>query len=202
MMFPLARLRKRPASRIMPPQLAQLLQLIMNDSHSRDENFPSGESPFIETADDRSPSAEARPGGLSLVCIVIIVLASLGLLTGCLGLASQASQARVQQAMAAMQAGNQPMAKLQQGYNDRVMAITDRYRWATLPLMIAKMAVEVGLLAGAIFCLRLDRRGAAWLQAGLVSAIVVEALHPGRDRPLARVGRAGKYAMKPRRLTE
>ncbi len=150
----------------------------MNDSDARDGDAQADESPFIETPDDRVPRPGTRPGGLSVICAVAIMLAVLGLLIGLGGLLSLASQARLRQAMAAMQqAGNQPLARVQQEFNDRMFDITNRYRWATVPLMIAKIAVEIGLLAGAIFSLRLDRRGGTWLTRALFAAIVVEALY-------------------------
>jgi len=150
----------------------------MNESHAEDDAARPDDSPFIETPDDRTAVGGDRPGGLSAICVMTIVLAALGLLGGCIGLASQVSQARVKEAVAAMHAaGNRPVDKVQQEFNDRIFAITDRYKWATLPLMIAKIAVEIGLLAGAIGSLRLDRRGRAWLQYALVAAIVVESLH-------------------------
>jgi hypothetical protein len=151
----------------------------MSDSHAQDDAARPEESPFIETPDDRTAGGGARPGGLVAICMVTILLAALGLLTGCAGLASHASQARLRQAIAKIDAGkgDERKDKVQQEFNDRIFAITDRYRWATLPLLIAKTAVEIGLLAGAILSLQLKRSGRSWLLGALIAAIVVESLY-------------------------
>lgn len=146
------------------------------NADARDDAARPGGSPFIDTADERGFGAE-RPGGLSVICVLAIVLAALGLFTGCAGLGSQVSASRMQRAMAEMRGGrNMPMDKVQQEFNDRILAIAARYHWATLPLMIAKLVVEIGMLAGAILSLRFDGRGRIALQCALLSAIVVESL--------------------------
>lgn len=150
----------------------------MNDSY-HDDSSGADETPFMQEPDDTTsaPDTGIRPAGLTVICVLSIVLSILGLFGSCMGLASQALQSKARQTISQMQnTGNQQMAKVQKEFNERIFAIADRYRWATLPLVVAKMVVEFGLLIASTLCLRLDRPGRAWLRRALVGAIVVESL--------------------------
>ncbi len=145
-------------------------------SPAADDEFDD-DSNFAADYDDRQPAASASstPRGLPVICILAIILSVLGLLTGCVGLGSEIFTSRMKQMMARMpRQGNQ---QEQQDMTDRLMAITDRYKWMTLPLLAAKVVVEIMLLTGAILAIRLSPRGRSWLLAALVAALVVESLY-------------------------
>jgi len=119
-----------------------------------------------------------RPQGLSFICVVAIILGSLGLLTACTGLTSQVFASGIQNAFTRMPGGaDVPGADVQREMNARMMAVTNRYKWATMPLMVVKLVVEAALLAGAIMSLGLKPRGRAWLLGGLIAALVFETIN-------------------------
>ena len=121
--------------------------------------------------------AGVRPKNLTFVCVLAIVLAGMGLLTGCSSIISLVFASGMQQGLAGMPGGaNQPAADMQKEMNARMMAVAGRYQWLTIPLMIAKLFVEAALLAGAIMTLGLKPRGRSWLQGALCAAIVLESI--------------------------
>jgi hypothetical protein len=136
-------------------------------------------SPFEPTPDspEEAPGAGDRPQNLTFICILAILLGGSGLLTGCFGVMSQAFAARAQQAFSAMPPGaNNPMAEAQKKMNEKMMAVTERYKWVTLPLIVLKLFVEAALLIGAIMSLGLKPHGRTWLLAGLIAALVLESI--------------------------
>jgi Na+-transporting methylmalonyl-CoA/oxaloacetate decarboxylase gamma subunit len=152
----------------------------MNGTPVPDDFEMTDDSPFIRESAEREATSGTRRSsrGLSVICVMAIVLSVLGLLMSCVALTSQILSSRVKQAIAQMPGPANPSAnKAQREFNDRMMATADRYKWMTLPLTLAKLIVEAVLLAGAILTMRLNRRGRSWLLAGLVAAIVVESLY-------------------------
>jgi hypothetical protein len=142
------------------------------------DDSPSDRRPVTREGAMASPDAEVRPGGLTFICVLAIILSGAGLLMGCFGLVSQAFASGMQQAFAGMPGGaNLPGADVQREMNARVMAVANRYKSVTLPLMVVKIFVEGALLAGAIMSWGLKPRGRSWLLGGLVAAILFEAIH-------------------------
>lgn len=149
----------------------------MSGPNSHDDPVFIDDSPS-----DKSPGtpegAGDRPACLTFICVTALLLGSVGLLTACTGLLSQVFSSGMQQAIAGMPGGaNMPGADVQREMNARIMAVTNRYKWVTMPLMLVKIIVEAALLAGAIMSLGLKPRGRSWLLGALVAAIVFEAIH-------------------------
>jgi hypothetical protein len=147
----------------------------------------SDDSPvfYDDSASDMTPvtpegvttSAGGRPGGLTVICVLAIILGGLGLLTGCFGLVSQAFTTQMQQAVAGMQPGNLPGAEVQKEMNARILAVANRYKWVSLPLMAVKIFVEAALLAAAVMAWGLNPRGWSWLHGALIATIIFETVH-------------------------
>ncbi|MFN0052810.1 MAG: hypothetical protein ACKV0T_11505 [Planctomycetales bacterium] len=123
------------------------------------------------------PAARTRPGGLTAVCILALLLGIVGLLTGCAGLASQAFGAQLQEAMSGMQpGGNEAMRQAQQEMNTKILAVAKKYAWMTVPLLVVKMVAELLMIAGAAGALGLKPFGRKWLMWGLTAALVIESI--------------------------
>jgi len=141
---------------------------------------PDDEPVFFDDAPSDTSTAgpgddAIRPAGLTTVCVLAILLGGAGFLMGCFGLASQVIGSRMQQALVGMQPGaNDSTAEIQREMNARVMAITSRYKWLLVPLMVVKLVVDVGLLVGALLAWGLKPRGWSWLHGALIAAIVFE----------------------------
>lgn len=154
----------------------------MSNSHPQNDPPGTDHSIFEPTPDvPVSPAGFSKPastpGGLTAVCVLAAVLGVVGSLTGCSGLFTQVFASQMQQAMANLPGGaNSPAIELQKEMNAKTLAITRRYAWFTIPLLVAKVAVEIVILAGAIMSWGLKPRGRSWLRAGLIAAIVVESL--------------------------
>src|SRR5882757_7313543 len=94
------------------------------------DDSPLDRRPVTREEVAESPDAGDRPGGLTVICVLAILLAGSGLLMGCFGLVSQAFASGMQQALAEMQEGvRQPGADVQKEMNARMMAVTSRYKW-------------------------------------------------------------------------
>ena len=99
-----------------------------------------------------TPPAGFRPGGLTTVCIIAIVLGALGLLGGLSGLAMSLVGNQVQQWQAGLGTAGVPaeMAKMQTEMNTSMMAVTDRFRNVSLATAVFRLGVAAALLWGAI----------------------------------------------------
>jgi hypothetical protein len=153
----------------------------MRDSNSPDDAVFYDESRFAMSPVASGPAsavASGRPGGLTFICVVAMLLGVLGLLSGCFGIISQVFASGMQDALAGMHDNaNLPRADAQKEMNDRLMAVGNRYKWATIPLIAVKIVVESGLLAGAMMALGLKPCGRSWLRGALIAVIVFEVIY-------------------------
>ncbi len=134
-------------------------------------------TPDTPAAGLKSTGDAGRPGGLTAVCVLATVLGGAGLLTGCSGLFSQLFASNMQEAFTAMPGiAKSPGADVQKEMNTKLLAVSRRYIWITVPLVVLKVAIESILLAGAIMSWGLKPRGRSWLLTALLAAIVVESL--------------------------
>jgi hypothetical protein len=123
------------------------------------------------------PQRRARPSALTVICVLAIVFGALGLLAGCIGLASQLFASRIQEAVAAGQAGaNVPAAAAQAEIVRRTMEISAKYNMVLIPMTILKILVEGALLVGGIMTLGLKASGRSLLAGVLIAALVLETI--------------------------
>src|SRR5262245_59682797 len=106
-----------------------------------------------------SDRRKVRPGWLTVICVLAIVLGSLGLLSAGVSLFSQLFASRLQQAIAGAQgASNLPGSDLQAEVVQRSFEITRKYSVVMIPLEGAKILVEGALVVGAIMSLGLKAK--------------------------------------------
>jgi hypothetical protein len=154
----------------------------MSDANRKEDLGPPSASPFGMTPVSpagmgTAPASRRRTGGLTAICVLAIVLGAMGVLTGCVGLVGQLFSSQMQNAVAGMQpAANQEAAKTQKEMNAQMLTIARKYNWILVPLMVAKMFVEIALLTGAIMSLGLKPLGRRILLAAFIAAIVVESI--------------------------
>jgi hypothetical protein len=137
---------------------------------------PFGMTPVYPAGMGTAPVSRRRTGGLTAICVLAIVLGAMGVLTGCFGLVGLLFSSQMQNAIAGIQQANQGAAEVQNEMNAKALTISRKYSWATVPLMVAKLFVEIALLAGAIMSLGLKPLGRRMLLAAFGAAIVVESI--------------------------
>jgi hypothetical protein len=117
-----------------------------------------------------------RPGGLTAVCIIAIVLGGLGVLGSLWGLAGLAFQSQMQEAFAmtkqpgmneeAVKAGNEIQRVTQE--------MARRYRGVSVGMLAVNLAMAACMLAAAIMALKMNRTACVFLVAVFAVAIVFE----------------------------
>jgi hypothetical protein len=116
-----------------------------------------------------------RPGGLTALCILAIVLGALGVLSTLGAIAAAAYQSPLQEAIARFQAKkNEEAARLQQQLDDETREFTQRHPVRNILFAVAELLVASGLLAGGILTLRLSSYGRMLLMIAFGAAIVLE----------------------------
>jgi hypothetical protein len=120
-----------------------------------------------------------NPVWLKVVCIVSIVLGSLGLLMSTMGLVGQLSLERTRDAtlrwMEALQKNApQPMIELQKEMQNEMVAVQQEWMPLNLALLGVNVVVAGALLAGGIQALRMKPAGRKLLLAALIAAAVFE----------------------------
>jgi hypothetical protein len=127
-------------------------------------------------AAERAPPAGYRPGGLTAVCIIAIVLGGLGFLTGSLTLVTQAASNQVQQLQAQWGAvGATPQVRdVQAEMNAKSVAIMNRFRLVNVILGLLLLVVAAALVIGGTRTLRLNEKGRKILRAACAMAIAFE----------------------------
>jgi hypothetical protein len=145
-----------------------------NDA-SRPGASPFGVTPVTSDATRAMPGARQRPGGLTVICVLAIVIGALGLMTGCVGLFSQVFNQQMQDGLAGIQArDNKEVGELQKEMNAKVVLASAKYALLNKLLAVAQLAVAGSLLAGGIMSLKLRPLGRKLLLGAFVAAIVVE----------------------------
>jgi hypothetical protein len=138
--------------------------------------FDAYQSPPISDAPPTASESTPKAGRIKTLCIVVIVLAGLGLanaLMGAVGLLVG------QQMQAAFTMGNQPnvpqrVQDLQRDMQRGLQAVQDRFLAVNAVLLAAHAIVAAGLLAGGIQSLRRKVPGRKILIAACLSAIAFE----------------------------
>ncbi len=117
-----------------------------------------------------------RPGGLTAVCVIALVLGGLGLLGSLMGLASLAGGSRLQQAMtmSPQGPGANELAKFQRTMQQRMQAVTDRYRWPSTGFLLVNAGLAACMLAGGIMALNRTPGARTFLMIVLAVAVPFE----------------------------
>ena len=117
-------------------------------------------------------NAPTRPGGLTALCILAIVLGALGVLTGLGGIAAVALQGPMQDAVAHLQP--QQDADVQQKLMEESREFARQHAVRNGVLAGLRLLVASGLLTGGILTLRLRPYGRKILLIALASGIGFE----------------------------
>lgn len=116
-----------------------------------------------------------RPSVLTALCIITIVLGSLGILIGLGGIAVTALQGPLQEMVSQMQPkGDEEAERLQQQVTKDSREFAERHMVRNIVLAIARLFVAGGLFAGGILAFRLHVAGRKVLLVAFVGGIVFE----------------------------
>ena len=147
----------------------------MSDPQNPDEPVFDQVAPR-DDFDEEGQSRPVRNTNVTVICIFAFLLAGVGLLTSCGGLAAALFTADLQKTMASMP-GQPPQAKEAQAeMNAKAAEITARYRWVTIPLLALKMACELVMIFAAAMTWGMKERGRYLLVRVLLCALAVEAI--------------------------
>lgn len=133
-------------------------------------------SPVLPETPYSAPSVQ-KPGWLTALCVICIVLGVLGLMNGILGLGATIFGKQLQQVMnpaASRQQMPADLQKLQQKLEDETAAIQEQFFLPSLIAVVFKLAVSLLLVAGGLGSLRLTEQGRTLLILGCLIAILFE----------------------------
>lgn len=116
-----------------------------------------------------------RPGGLTAVCVVAIMLGSLGILAGLTGAAGMAMRSRVQAFSEKMQP-DADAAQLQRRVSQRTNALWDEHPVRTWSLVAGRLLVATSLVVGGWLAFKLKRAGRKLLLATFAAGVLFELL--------------------------
>lgn len=120
-----------------------------------------------------APSPQ-RPGGLTALCVLSIVLGSMGFLSGLVGLVGMLFQNQMQSAVAGLQP-DADMARIQQEVNEQTNELMRQHAVRNWILLLVRLNVAIGLLLGGIWSLGLKPIGRMTLLVAFGVGIVLEA---------------------------
>jgi hypothetical protein len=132
--------------------------------------MPSYATPFAPQ------QPRTRPGGLTAVFVISIVLGGLGLGGSLLGLASLAAQSTLENAFKMPRQPGMPddAFRAQEEMQIKVEEITHRYQGFSIGVVLLNLVISAGLLAGGIMGLKMIPKARAWLVTVLAAAILFE----------------------------
>ncbi len=115
-----------------------------------------------------------RPGGLTAICVIAIILGVLGLLSSLWGLASLAIGPSLQKAMQVppQGPGRDRAMELQRTMQQKIQAVADRYRWPTAVFALLNVGLAGCMLAGGIMGLKRNAKARTLLTAVFAVAIL------------------------------
>ena len=100
-----------------------------------------------------------RPGVLTAICVIAIVLGGLGLGTGLLAVVSLVGGEAIQAAIPDNPGMDEEMKKIQTEMEQEMQAVTDRYWGYHAVFLLGHFAVATGLLAGGIMAIKMNPKG-------------------------------------------
>ena len=137
-------------------------------------SFPSDSSPWPTPSYGAAPAR--RPSGLTGVCVIAIILGGLGLLGSLTTIASLVAGSRLQQAMmmSPQGPGRDRMVDLQRTMQQKIQAVTDRYRWPSAGFALVNAGLAASMLAGGIMGLNRSGKARTLLMTVFAVAILFE----------------------------
>lgn len=113
-----------------------------------------------------------RPGGLTAVCVLTLVMGSMGLLSGLGGLLGLVAGQVLQQSMLKVQPGMDPgMREAQQDMQDELARLTDRFRPFQWARVVGQLLLSMAMIAAAVLALRVKPAGRQALLWALIAAL-------------------------------
>jgi hypothetical protein len=120
-------------------------------------------------------SRGGRPGWLTAVCVIAIVIGILGFFNGVFGLIGAIFGEALQSAISPT-AGSVPpgMEKIQTEFQDQMNAVQKEFFVALLSSAVLRTIIALLLLVGGVMCLNLKEQGRQLLVLGFVLALLFE----------------------------
>jgi hypothetical protein len=133
-------------------------------------------SPPIPDSSYAPSMRSGRPGWLTALCVIAIVIGILGALNGLFGAVGTLFSRQLQTAVtpAAPPGASQQMQKVQQQFQAETLAIQDKYFVGILLSAIVRTIVAGALTWGGVSCLSLKQAGRTLLLAACAAAILFE----------------------------
>lgn len=147
---------------------------------SADSNsFDPYRSPSLPEVPYHGPPPTGRPGWLTAICVLCIVLGALGLMNSLLGTLGAIGGQFIQKAVQpTANAGMPPeMKDAQEKFQTEINAVQMKYFWVTVPSLGVRFIVALLLLIGGIRSLSLLEPGRKLLIIACSLALVFELLH-------------------------
>ncbi len=122
------------------------------------------------------PPTTGRPGWLTTLCVLCIVLGALGLFNSLIGAAGAIGGPFIQKAFQPKAGKGMPddMQKAQEQFQTEINAVQNKYFWATMPALAFRFVAALLLLIGGIRTLSLMEPGRQLLLIACSIAIVFE----------------------------
>jgi hypothetical protein len=142
-------------------------------------SFDPYRSPSLPEGPYEGVPAAGRPGLLTTLCVLCIVLGALGLMNSALGTAGAIGGSRLQAAIQPKTSAGLPpgMKQAQDDFQDDLNAVQRKYFWATVPALAFRFLAGLLLLIGGIRSLALSESGRKLLLVACAVALVFELGH-------------------------
>jgi hypothetical protein len=142
-------------------------------------DFDPYRSPALPERTFEPMAGPRRPGWLTAICVIAIVIGILGLFNGLFGLAGVLFGQQLQSAItpAAPPGMSQGMQKVQQDFQNEMQAVQGRFFAALLTSALFRIVVAAALLLGGVLCLSLKPQGRQLLTLAFGLAIGFEICH-------------------------
>lgn len=143
----------------------------METSNPRQPLYPLNNS--MSASEGTTPVK--RPGALTAICVIAIVLGAMAILGSLGGLVSLATQPMIEKMAARQQAGQPAQAvELNQKFQKAVQAVYNRHKGLIVGINAVNLAFGLSLLIGGILAIRLSPKSRAFLAVVFTSAIIFE----------------------------
>ena len=125
------------------------------------------------------PQPSRRPGWLTSICVISIVLGALGAMNSVVAFGGTLFGQQLQTAISPNTTQGMPeeMKELQEKFQSEVNGVQDRFFFAILAAAALRFAVALALLIGGIQCLGLKESGRVLLVTACAAALVFEIIY-------------------------
>lgn len=143
------------------------------------QTFDPYRSPTLPDVPYAPPVATGRPGWLTMLCVLCIVLGALGLMNSLLGAFGVVAGPALQKAIQPKASASMPqgLQDAQTEFQDNINAVQGKYMWATVPALAIRALAASLLLIGGIRSLSLVEGGRQILLVACAVAVVFELTH-------------------------